>query len=406
MPKHQPNPVLQHIRKVAADPPPELADRELLERFTLQNDEAAFAALVRRHGPMIFRLCRRVLHNDHDAEDAFQATFLVLSRKALRLRGSLGGWLYCVAYRVAQKARVAAARRAKHEGRAAARPVADPPAELTLRENARTPGPRVDPFAGQVSFPAGALLPGRPDEGRCRPAARLAAQHAQGPAGAGPGTASATPGRAGWRSGGAGGLPLLRTNGLVGHPVRPVGFDRPGREADRSGGRGRLRRLGQRSIINRRRAKSHVPNETARDRDPHHRVRAGGCGRADSIGGGRQAGRAARRSPSEAGSPRPEGHAARPARPRTGRRHRQAEAVQLPGEVSPRRRRCDAGRGPVVRQPHKRVNGKSGRRGLDWLVSVELFLGRKAVHLGDGSRAGPPELRLAVLDGYRRLGAA
>src|SRR5262245_2251960 len=83
---------------------------------------------------MVFHLCRRVLHNDHDAEDAFQATFLILSRKAVRLRGSLGGWLYRVAYRIAQKARVAAARRAKHEGRAAERAVADPPAELTLRE--------------------------------------------------------------------------------------------------------------------------------------------------------------------------------------------------------------------------------------------------------------------------------
>jgi RNA polymerase sigma factor (sigma-70 family) len=85
---------------------------------------------------MVLRLCKRVLHNEQDAEDAFQATFLVLSAKARSLRPheSLAGWLHTVAYRVAQKARVAAARRRTHEGRAKERRAEDPLAEVTLRE--------------------------------------------------------------------------------------------------------------------------------------------------------------------------------------------------------------------------------------------------------------------------------
>src|SRR5579871_342985 len=75
-----------------------LTDRELVEHFTIARDEEAFAALVRRHGPMVLRVCRRVLHNGHDAEDVFQATFLVLSRKAnsLRRRDSVGCFLHGV----------------------------------------------------------------------------------------------------------------------------------------------------------------------------------------------------------------------------------------------------------------------------------------------------------------------
>ncbi len=101
-----------------------LTDRELVDRFMARRGpaaEAAFAALVRRHGPTVLCVCRGVLHNHHDAQDAFQATFLVLARKAgsLWVGDSLGPWLHGVACRVASTARAAAARRRAHESKAA-----------------------------------------------------------------------------------------------------------------------------------------------------------------------------------------------------------------------------------------------------------------------------------------------
>jgi RNA polymerase sigma factor (sigma-70 family) len=101
-----------------------LTDGQLLERFTAQDGEAAelaFAALVERHGAMVLRVCRSVLRDPHEAHDAFQATFLVLVRRAgsLWVRDSLGPWIHQVAYRVASCARSAANRRRKHERRAA-----------------------------------------------------------------------------------------------------------------------------------------------------------------------------------------------------------------------------------------------------------------------------------------------
>jgi RNA polymerase sigma factor (sigma-70 family) len=94
-----------------------LTDSQLLARFIERRDEAAFEALVRRHGPMVLGVCRRVLGSVHDAEDAFQATFLVLARKAasLRSRELVGNWLYGTAYRTALQARATIARRRARE---------------------------------------------------------------------------------------------------------------------------------------------------------------------------------------------------------------------------------------------------------------------------------------------------
>jgi RNA polymerase sigma factor (sigma-70 family) len=90
-----------------------LNDQNLLERFVAECDESAFAALVSRHGPMVLGVCRRILREEHDVEDAFQATFLVLVRRARAIRDSslLGHWIYGVAYRVAVRARANAVRR-------------------------------------------------------------------------------------------------------------------------------------------------------------------------------------------------------------------------------------------------------------------------------------------------------
>lgn len=99
-----------------------LSDGQLLEMFVRRRDESAFAALVRRHGPMVLSVCRRVLRNSQDAEDAFQATFLVLVEKASRLKRPelLANWLYGVAYRTALHARQRAARRGEREREVAA----------------------------------------------------------------------------------------------------------------------------------------------------------------------------------------------------------------------------------------------------------------------------------------------
>jgi len=116
----------------SADPPAEGAgaetrtDHELLEQFLESNGtraEDAFATLMRRHGPMVLAVCRHVLRQHHDAEDAFQATFLVLARKAssIRARNVLARWLHEVAYRIALRARATAAQRQSYEKRGTTR---------------------------------------------------------------------------------------------------------------------------------------------------------------------------------------------------------------------------------------------------------------------------------------------
>src|SRR5437870_7648374 len=96
--------VLRHIRRLVQAPAAEgMSDGELLARFARQREEAAFATLVERHGPMVLSVCRRVLGAWPDAEDAFQATSLSLARKArsIRRQESVGSWLHGVAYRIA-----------------------------------------------------------------------------------------------------------------------------------------------------------------------------------------------------------------------------------------------------------------------------------------------------------------
>jgi RNA polymerase sigma factor (sigma-70 family) len=110
--------VIQHLRRaVLLQEGAGLADGQLLENFISRREEAAFAALVRRHGPMVWGVCRRVLRNYHDAEDAFQATFLVLVRKATSIvpREMVANWLYGVAHQTALKARTTAAKRKGRE---------------------------------------------------------------------------------------------------------------------------------------------------------------------------------------------------------------------------------------------------------------------------------------------------
>src|SRR5947208_1654521 len=94
-----------------------LSDGQLLERFISHRDETAFEALILRHGPMVWGVCRRVLRDHHNAEEAFQATFLVLTRKAHSLahRELVGNWLYGVAYQTARKARSMSAKRQSRE---------------------------------------------------------------------------------------------------------------------------------------------------------------------------------------------------------------------------------------------------------------------------------------------------
>jgi RNA polymerase sigma factor (sigma-70 family) len=130
------NVILQHVRGIQSGQTyGVLADRDLLHRFA-GGDEDAFAALVRRHGPMVLGVGRRVLHQASDADDVFQAAFLALARDAgsRRWQVSVGNWLYVVAYRLALNARAESECRARHEARARLAAPMDPLAIVTGRE--------------------------------------------------------------------------------------------------------------------------------------------------------------------------------------------------------------------------------------------------------------------------------
>ncbi len=137
MPRRQLSSVLRHIQRIVGAPGDEaLMDRQLLERFSAGRDEAAFATLMRRHGPLVMGACRRLLPQAQDAEDVFQATFLVLARKAgsIRWRDSVGNWLYEVACRLARKTKSAVARRQAQERETAAMAKAQSRSQVDCRE--------------------------------------------------------------------------------------------------------------------------------------------------------------------------------------------------------------------------------------------------------------------------------
>jgi RNA polymerase sigma factor (sigma-70 family) len=188
--------VVRHLRRVALPDGARPSDGQLLDRFIAGRDEAAFEELVRRHGPMVLGVCRRLLHQPHDADDAFQATFLVLVRKArsVRPREMVGNFLYGVACRTALKARTLAAVRNRRERQVAHMPEAPAPAppswdelrpqfdqELSrLPDKFRVPivlcdleGRSQQESARQLGWPQGTLT-GRLSVGRALLAKRLA----------------------------------------------------------------------------------------------------------------------------------------------------------------------------------------------------------------------------------------
>ena len=183
-------------------PPPaaELSDAALLERYLADRAEKDFAEIVRRHGPMVMGVCRRVLRDEHDAEDAFQATFVVLVRKAETIapRGMLANWLYGVAHRTAVKARWMCARQRAREATMAQlpEPVAPPEPEglwselrplldrelIRLADKYRAPivlcdleGRTHQEAARELGWPIGTLS-GRLSRARAQLARRLARQ--------------------------------------------------------------------------------------------------------------------------------------------------------------------------------------------------------------------------------------
>jgi RNA polymerase sigma factor (sigma-70 family) len=128
--------LLAYLRRLGGAARMEGSDAELLERFAGQREELAFEALLRRHGPLVWNVCRRVLADEHAAEDAFQATFLVLVRKARSVskKASLRSWLYGVALRVALRARQQGGLRHRREQETPIRPNRDAATEADWQD--------------------------------------------------------------------------------------------------------------------------------------------------------------------------------------------------------------------------------------------------------------------------------
>ena len=220
-----------------------LTDTELLERFLSRSDETAahaFEGLVLRHGAMVLDVCNRVLGDPHDAQDAFQATFLVLATRArsIRRQKSVGSWLHGVALRVARRARSDAARRKAHERRIAEM-TRDASRIRRPGRRSRLPGPARGGRAAAADVPRAGrpLLSRGHDPGDGGRAARLSGQHAGRPADAGAGAAEGPPGPPRHLPGGR---PAHRGTG---GRTRLDGAARfPGQFHGRSGGPGHVRR--------------------------------------------------------------------------------------------------------------------------------------------------------------------
>jgi RNA polymerase sigma factor (sigma-70 family) len=128
--------VVRRIQHIVGVPTAATSDRQFLERYSQERSEEAFTNLVRRHGALVMGICRRILGNRADADDVFQATFLVLARKASSLswHDSIGNWLYGVAYRLARRARADMLRRQERERRAADLPRPEPRSQADWAE--------------------------------------------------------------------------------------------------------------------------------------------------------------------------------------------------------------------------------------------------------------------------------